>query len=138
MPENDKSVLRSTFFPVHDGGSAPPSPSQIASTSVIKSNNGFQSLNEDDFTLRIIDNDLLTSVEAFSALTRTGGLEVSGNAPLPNVDGFSSMAQVDGDFTVTDNPMLPTCDVENLRDSIGESSINGTITIDGNNSTATC
>jgi hypothetical protein len=79
----------------------------------------------------------LTSVGGLSALTRTGGLVFSNNEILDDISPLN-LEQIDGDFTFTDNPMLPTCKIEQLRDAIGTGNITGDVTISGNDQDTTC
>ena len=76
--------------------------------------NGLNKLKEVKDVFAIRDNDLLTNVDALSALTFVGGdptaitasFDINGNAVLANLDGLSNLSTVEGNLLVSGNTVL--------------------------------
>jgi hypothetical protein len=57
---------------------------------------------------------------------------------LVDVEALFAIGSIDGDLSIVDNVSLPTCEAERLVAAIGAENIHGTLTISGNDDTATC
>ena len=69
--------------------------------------NGLSGLRSVDDFLAIALNPLLTDVGALSALEQVGGLAISTNNSLSNLDGFVSLAGINkAGLSINDNPLL--------------------------------
>jgi len=87
----------------------------------------------------IADNETLTDLDGLSSLREIGnGLLINGNAALTRIQGLHGVTSVAGDLIVGDNPLLPTCEAEALRDAIGIANIQGTIQIENNTGSGDC
>ena len=97
----------------------------------------FQTLATIGGDLEIALNPVLADLDGLSGVTSTlGDLLIDNNESLQDVWGLSNIGSaeeadpaVEGDFTVTDNPTLPTSQVEELADLLG---VGGEVTIEGN------
>jgi hypothetical protein len=91
--------------------------------------------------LRIEGNDALEHLDGFSGLSEIGrtypdgGLLIDANLVLRRLRGMASLEWIAAGLRVTNNPALPTCEAEWLRDSVENL---GGFLIDGNDSGATC
>jgi hypothetical protein len=80
-----------------------------------------------------MDTSSIETVE-LPAVTSIGEVGIFGNDNLQMLD-LSALEEVSGDFRVTNNPNLPTCEIDELLARI---TVGGTITVSGNDDTATC
>ena len=112
----------------------------IGNNTALRNLNGLNTLSSVGGLFAIYRNDILTNFDGLSALTSVGssnpygGLSIYENAELADMTGLNALTTVNGDFSVTDNPMLPECQADNLADRLGLT----TSTITGNDETATC
>jgi hypothetical protein len=60
------------------------------------------------------------------------------NPVLTNLNGLKSLTYIGKGLSVENNPMLPTCQAERLRDRIGTKNIGGEVLISKNDDTAKC
>jgi hypothetical protein len=88
--------------------------------------------------LEITDNPALTELAGLEQLRSAVTLQISGNAELVDVSALSGLTSVTGDLSIENNPHLPTCAAEQLILAIGAENIDGTVTISGNDDTASC
>ena len=110
---------------------------RVRGNSSLASFGGFPVLEAVGGSLFVLDNEALENLDAFSGLTSTiQDLHVHNNASLTSVQGLQNIGSateafpaVLGDFTVTDNPELPTSQAEDLAETLG---VGGTVTISGN------
>jgi hypothetical protein len=90
-------------------------------------------------TLSIIQNPLLVTLSGLENLTEISGDSVIvENRSLTNIEALASVRSIHGDVTVEDNPRLPTCQVENLLETIGSANIAGAVSIARNDDLAVC
>jgi hypothetical protein len=90
--------------------------------------------------LQIFDNPVLENVDGLSNLTTVAeGLYIYSNPELTNLDGLENLVSLGGDESlIVDNPNLPNCQAEALRDRLQASGYSGTFLLSGNDMTATC
>lgn len=92
----------------------------------------FPKLETTEFLL-IAGNNALVSLPDLSALVSIEkNLFISDNAELTSIAGLGGLEEVSGDFTITNNPKLPICDVVELWDNV---TIGGTTRHSGNDET---
>ena len=100
-------------------------------------------------TLSIMGNRALATLEGFRNLERVrGDLVIDGfcfssgdceyNDVLTSLRGLRSLAAVEGLLAVENNPKLPTCEAEWLRDSVGNANIGDGALITNNTGTGDC
>jgi len=93
--------------------------SSLTSTVAITGNGALTSVdlgsvtNLDGGGLHINDNDALTTFEGLESLTTAVELSISDNDSLEQL-GLSSLTHVEGEFNISGNPTLPTCEAESL------------------------
>lgn len=98
----------------------------------------------------------LTDLEGLENLTTIGGdlsierwcrwlsdvtapfTSCNSNTFLSSLHGLRGLTHLGGSLLIEDNPALPTCEAEWLRDHIGSDALDGTVTISGNDDTGTC
>lgn len=110
---------------------------RVRGNSSLASFGGFPVLEAVGGSLFVLDNEALENLDAFSGLTSAiQDLHVDNNASLTSIQGLQNLGSateafpaVLGDFTVTDNPELPTSQAEDLAEALG---VAGTVTISGN------
>jgi hypothetical protein len=78
----------------------------------------------------------LTGLENLGTIRQDLTIEL--NDSLVTLGGLTDLATVGGNFSVRNNPALPTCRAEQLRDRIGVDNIGGVVELFGNDDTATC
>jgi len=90
--------------------------------------------------LQIYNNPSLENVDGLISLTSVAeGLYIYSNPELPNLDGLENLVSLGGDESfILDNPNLPNCQAEALRDRLQASGYSGTFLLSGNDMTATC
>jgi hypothetical protein len=87
-------------------------------------------------SLRLHGTTELRSLAGLEALSRVSGLlDIRENAGLGELDGLSGLTRV-GALSVENNPALPTCEAERLRDAIG--TLVGDASIAGNDDAGSC
>jgi hypothetical protein len=102
-------------------------------------------------SLEIDGNIRLENLDGLSALThvagdvtiadfctRTATPECHYQDQLTSLYGLRSLQSIGGNLKVANNRMLPTCEAEWLRDSVGSANIEGTVTIAGNDDAGSC
>jgi hypothetical protein len=94
---------------------------------------GLPSISATNF-LYIAGNDSLTSIPEWP-ITTLEQLNISRNATLDDITGFSMLSEVAASFEITDNAQLPNCQAEALRDQLA---VVGTVTISGNDEVTPC
>lgn len=116
-----------------------------------------------DMSTIISDNPSLESLEGFRNLATVGPLVITGNSSLIDVDGLRSLERINGgdltisenasledlrglhslvylggDLTITNNPALPLCEAEMIRDLLIANGWAGKAELYGNNPEGTC
>lgn len=84
-----------------------------------------------DPEFRLVDLPMLGAITGFEELTLVGAFRIE-RTGLPTLLALRGIELVGGDFTVVDNPSLPTAEVDLLVDAIGAGDIGGVVTIAGN------
>ena len=79
----------------------------------------------------------LTSLSGLGQLVHVGSLNIQYNELLGNLRGLESLSEVDYYLTIYENPQLPTCEAEGLRDRIGTENI-GEVVIQYNDDSGVC
>ena len=98
---------------------------------------GLDRLQKITSNLVIKDNASLLNLDGITNLVSVeNALEIEGNTALESLVGLNNVLEVDY-LTVKNNPVLPTCQAEELRDLLGEETLLG-IVIYGNDDTAIC
>jgi hypothetical protein len=89
--------------------------------------------------LSLTENPKLETLSGLEHLVNLNELELEDNASLSSLHALAALKSVRGDgFSITDNPKLPTCEAEWLRDHVGVDNIGGATNIAGNDDTAGC
>jgi len=87
----------------------------------------------------IINMTDLINLDGLSKLYFVGHhVIVESNPLLSDLHGLDGLTEIGGALTIVDNPKLPTCEAERLRDRIGIANIHGGWSISGNDDAATC
>lgn len=68
--------------------------------------------------LSIVGNDSLKDLVGFSELTQIGPLEIKGNLVLPSLSDLTKLTSVTGGLTITGNPALPNCQAIALKNEV--------------------
>lgn len=87
--------------------------------------------------LVVEDNPALRDLDGFQQVTILNELRVERNATLSSLQGLDGLTAVTDRFFITENPVLPTCEAERLRDHIGIANI-GYASIADNDDTGVC
>jgi hypothetical protein len=95
---------------------------------------GLEMLTSLGYQLAISRNDSLTSLAGLENLTTVEIFVIAQNANLASVSALESLTNVGGEFSVIDNPRLPTCEVRALHDVTGGSPL----TVMGNQGPTNC
>jgi hypothetical protein len=82
---------------------------------------------------------LLVSLAGFSSVSYVGGDLVIESTGLTGLDDLDRLAVIGGgSLVLSDNPELPTCEAEALRDRFVDFGWTGAATIDGNDDEGAC
>lgn len=111
----------------------------IEDNSSLEDISGFRPLRVVAGSLVLRGNESLDSLDgAFESLVAVGGDLVISRNGLQSIASFARLASLGGSLEVTDNPDLPTCEVEALRDRLVALGWDGDATIEGNDDDAPC
>jgi hypothetical protein len=90
--------------------------------------------------MSIINNDALPNIDSLSNFTSIGDyLSIQGNAALTDMNALGNITGLVGPYHVRDNPVLPTCQAQNILDHLKTyHEYSGGSQITGNDDTATC
>jgi Leucine-rich repeat (LRR) protein len=91
---------------------------ELSNNDALTALHGFENL-ELARNLLVADHDGLADLDGFSRLSGVHNLTIDGNLALGRLRGLSALEGVVEWLTVTDNPALPTCEAEALRDRLG-------------------
>ena len=81
----------------------------ILENDVLTSIPSFNALTRVDSTILVADNPLLPTVSGFGALQTIGGyLSIRNSAKLTSIPSFNALTRVDSSIVVRENPLLPT------------------------------
>ncbi|MDD5309326.1 MAG: hypothetical protein PHU25_18580 [Deltaproteobacteria bacterium] len=101
---------------------------------------GLDGLVQVDRGVTVERNPLLGDLAALAWLMDVGGdLRIEGNLGLASVEGLFGMVRLGGSLlSVTDNPVLSTCDAEDLVEALEAKGFSGTVEIWGNKNVGPC
>ena len=88
--------------------------------------------------LGISNNPSLTALTGLEQLQTANSITITNNSHLVDLEALSAVDSIEGDLSILDNASLPTCEAERLVATIGAENIHGTLTISGNDDSATC
>jgi hypothetical protein len=89
--------------------------------------------------LTIVENPMLATLSGLENLAEISGpCVIAENATLSNIEALGSISSIEGSLSIENNPMLPTCQGENLVEAIGSANIGGAVSIDNNFDAGTC
>ncbi len=93
--------------------------------------------------VNIEENQSLQSLQGLNAVTRIDGpLIITKNTMLQDITALYSVDSLSGSYdyelTVTENPMLPSCQPEKIRSNLSAKGWSGPVTLSGNTGTGTC
>ncbi len=110
----------------------------IDNNAALTSLSGLENLTTLTDSMIIYNNAALTSLSGLENLTTAESLRISNNSGLANLSGLENLITINWDLEIENNTALPTCEAEWLRDNIGVSNIEGSISIYGNCDACTC
>ncbi len=114
-------------------------PAEIQNNPLLTDLSGLDHLRSVSDRFVLLNNPLLSDTAALLLLEQVGGdMAVSYNDSL-NEFSFPALVWIGGDLYVEENPLLPQCAAEELRDTLTDGyGWTGSATIQGNDATAQC
>ena len=91
---------------------------QVADAASLADLGAFDAIQDAD-SLAIENDDALTALGFPALVTVRGALDLRDNSALAEI-GLGALTEIGEDSAITDNPLLPTCDVQGLRDRVRE------------------
>jgi hypothetical protein len=99
---------------------------------------GLETIQDVSFVLEISNNSRLAKLSGLEHLKGASRFSIVDNSVLESLAALESLSEIRGSFAVTGNPKLPQCQAVALRTTAASQLEDESVTITGNDETATC